>query len=524
MARRSGGRRARKAERAAPLAEAVKPVRPGQTGGQFQPLSADGVLAIADNAFNILESVGFADATPHCIETCTAAGAVLGDDGRLRMPRGLVEQTLLKARRNLVLHGQDPRWDLDLSGSRVHFSTAGAAVMLADSENRVYRESESQDLYDMARITDACEHIHMFQRTCVPRDAPDNYALDINTLYCSVMGTAKHVGSSWTVYQHLEKSFEMLHMIAGGEAEWRARPFVSQSNCFVVPPLKFATDAMECLRVAVEGGMPVLLLSAAQAGATAPAYLAGTVSQAWAECLGGLVYVNAIEPGAPAILGAWPFVSDLRTGAMSGGSPEQGLLSAACAQVGNHFDLPFGTACGMSDAKFPDFQAGAERAATVLAAALSGANIVYESAGMYASLLGTCPESLLLDNDILGSVGRAVRGIEVNADTLSFEEIERICCSGEGHYLGSGNTLQVMQSEYIYPDYSDRTSPTVWEELGKPVLLDLAIERTRELLGRHVPHHVSDEIDARIRAEFPIALSREAMGRGPSKALTDDPT
>ena len=316
-----------------------------------------------------------------------------------------------------------------------------------------------------------------------------------------------------SIAQHVEKSLQLLHMIAGGEAEWRARPFVSQSNCFVVPPLKFATDAMECLRVAVEGGMPVLLLSAGQAGATAPAYLAGTVSQAWAECLGGLVYVNAIKPGAPAILGTWPFVSDLRTGAMSGGSPEQGLLSAACAQLGNHFDLPFGTACGMSDAKFPDFQAGAERAATVLSAALSGANIVYEAAGMYASLLGTCPESLVLDNDVLGAAGRAVRGIEVNADTLSFAEIEHICSSGEGHYLGSGNTLQVMQSEYIYPDFSDRTSPTVWEELGKPVLLDRAIEKTRDILACHVPRHVSDEIDAHVRAEFPIFLARAAMGR-----------
>ncbi|MDE0224922.1 MAG: trimethylamine methyltransferase family protein, partial [Gammaproteobacteria bacterium] len=316
MARRSGGRRARKAQRAAPLAEAAKPVRPGHTGGQFQPLSATGVEAIVENAFRILDQVGFADATPHCIETCTAVGAVLGDDGRLRMPRSLVERTLQLARRNLVLHGQDPRWDLDLSGAKVHFSTAGAAVMVADSENDLYRDSEAQDLYDMARIADTCEHIHMFQRTCVPRDIADNYALDINTLYCCVMGTRKHVGSSWTIGPHVEKSLEMLHMIAGGEAEWRARPFVSQSNCFVVPPLKFATDALECLRVAVEGGMPVLLLSAGQAGATAPAYLAGTVSQAWAECLGGLVYVNAIEPGAPAILGAWPFVSDLRTGAM----------------------------------------------------------------------------------------------------------------------------------------------------------------------------------------------------------------
>ncbi len=513
MPRRSGGRRARRAERAAPLAEAIKPVRPGQTGGQYRPLSEAGVAAIADNAFRILADVGFADPTPHCIETCTAAGAVLGEDGRLRMPRNLVERTLEQARRNLVLHGQDPRNDLDLSGARVHFSTAGAAVMVADTEKNLYRDSMAQDLYDMARIVDTCEHIHMFQRTCVPRDIPDNFEMDINTLYCSVMGTSKHVGSSWTLPGHVEKSLEMLHLIAGGEDQWRARPFVSQSNCFVVPPMKFATDALECLRVAVEGGMPVLLLSAGQAGATTPAYLAGAVSQAWAECLGGLVYVNAIRPGAPAILGAWPFVSDLRTGAMSGGSPEQGLLSAACAQIGIHFDLPFGTACGMSDAKFPDFQAGAERAATVLSAALSGANIVYESAGMYASLLGTCPESLLLDNDVLGAIGRVTRGIEVNSDTLSFAEVQQICFSGEGHYLGSGNTLQVMQSEYIYPDFGDRNSPTVWEEQGKPVMLQKALEKTREILGRPAPRHVSDEIDSRLRSAFPIFLSPAAMGR-----------
>ena len=513
MSRRSGGREARRAARAAPLAEDAKPVRPGHSGGQYRPLSDEGVAAVVDNAFRILEQVGFADPTPHCIETCTAAGAILGDDGRLRMPRGLVEKTLQQARRNLTLYARDARYDIDLSGARVHFSTAGAAVQCADPENNLYRESTAQDLYDMARIADTCEHIHMFQRTCVPRDIVDNCELDINTLYCCLMGTSKHVGSSWTLPEHLEKSFEMLHRIAGGEDAWRARPFVSQSNCFVVPPMKFATDAMECLRVAVQGGMPVLLLSAGQAGATGPACLAGTVSQAWAECLGGLVYVNVIEPGAPAILGAWPFVSDLRTGAMSGGSPEQGLLSAACAQVGNHLDLPFGTACGMSDAKFPDFQAGAERASTVMSAALSGANIVYEAAGMYASLLSVCPESLLLDNDVLSGIGRAVRGIEVNPRTLSFDEINQVCVGGEGHYLGSSNTLQVMQSEYVYPALSDRNSPNVWEETGKPVHLEQAIAKKREILAGPAPRHISDELDAQLREDFPIFLSREEMGR-----------
>ena len=70
-----------------------------------------------------------------------------------------------------------------------------------------------------------------------------------------------------------------------------------------------------------------------------------------------------------------------------------------------------------------------------------------------------------------------------------------------------------MQSEYIYPDFSDRTSPNVWEEQGRPVLLHRAVEKTREILAHRAPRHVSDEIDARVRSEFPIFLSRAAMGR-----------
>ena len=514
MARRSGGRQARKALRSAPLADNNKPVHPGESGGQYKPLTDAGIAAINDTIYKILAEVGFNDATPHCVEACTSVGAVMGDDGRLRMPREVVDNALRQAEHNLVLHAQDPAYDLNVSGDRVHFSTGGAAVMIADPTNNLYRESESQDLYDMARIVDTCEHIHMFQRMCVLRDVSDNYEMDLNTTYCSVSGTSKHVGASWTHHTHLEKTLQMLHIIAGGEEQWRARPFVSQSNCFVVPPMKFAEEALECLRVAVEGGMPVLLLSAGQAGATTPACLAGAVSQAWAECLGGLVYVNAIKPGAPAILGAWPFVSDLRTGAMSGGSPEQGLLSAACAQMGLHFDLPFGTACGMSDSKFPDYQGGAERAYTVLPPALSGANIIYEAAGMYASLLGACPESLLLDNDVLGAALRITRGVEVNEKTLSFENVRDICMGGVGHYLGSDQTLAVMQSEYIYPDFGDRNSPNEWVEAGKPVLLEKAIEKRDEILGSYFPKHISDETDQKVREQFPIALTPQATGRG----------
>ena len=64
------------------------------------------------------------------------------------------------------------------------------------------------------------------------------------------------------------------------------------------------------------------------------------MAQQTAEVLAGIVYVNLLNPGHPATFGALPFVSDLRTGAMSGGSAEQGLLMAACAQMARFYDIP----------------------------------------------------------------------------------------------------------------------------------------------------------------------------------------
>ncbi len=183
--------------------------------------------------------------------------------------------------------------------------------------------------------------------------------------------------------------------------------------------------------------------------------------------------------------------------------------------MGNYLGLPTGTACGMVDSKLPDFQAGTERASTATAAALAGANIIYESAGMYASLLGTCPESLVLDNDVLGACMRMVKGITVNEETLGLEMIKDVCLNERGHYLGSEETLQVMQTEYLYPDLFNRMSPTDWADAGAPDALDEAFRKTQEILRTHVPMHVSDEIDRKVRAEFPIFLSREQIGRSP---------
>ena len=278
-----------------------------------------------------------------------------------------------------------------------------------------------------------------------------------------------------------------------------------------MPPLKFAYDACLCLETAVHGGMPVLLLSAGQAGATAPAALATALVQETAECLAGLVYVNAIKRGAPAIFGTWCFVSDLRTGAMSGGSPEQALLSAASAQLSRFYDLTGGTASGMSDAKLPDMQAGYEKAYNHALVGNAGANLIYESGGMLASLLGFSLEGLIIDNDLIGAVQRTIKGIDVSDEALSLETMRKVCLEGPGHYLGADQTLQLMQREYVYPSVGDRKSPNEWVEQGRPSAVDLAARKLGSILASHYPDHIPESVDSAIRERLPIRLPREAM-------------
>ena len=504
--RRSGGRAARHALRAAPLTDDVKPIRPGMSGGQYKPLTDAQVLQIHEAALTALEEIGLADAPPSGVEILTGAGAILGDDGRIRFPRALVEDMLTKAAKSITLCGRDPRHDMDLSGSRVHYGTAGAAVHVVDVHGNEYRESTLQDLHDAARIADRLENIHFLQRPMVARDVSDNREMDLNSVYACATGTTKHIGVSFTEPDFVPDALKLLHMIAGGEDAWRARPFMSNSNCFVVPPMKFATESCQVMEQCIAGGMPVLLLSAGMAGATAPSTVAGAIVQAVSECLAGIVYVNAIKPGHPAIFGTWPFGLDLRTGAMTVGSGEQALLSAGCSQMHKFYGLPGGAAAGASDSKMPDMQAGWEQMCSNVMTGLSGLNMVYEAAGMHASLLGFCLESLILSDDLIGQAQRCVRGIEVNDETLSLDAMREVCLGGPGHYLGTDQTLSRMEADHVYPSLGDRTSPKEWAEVGKPNLLKKATARKEEILSQPSAAALSPDVDLAIRNAFKIHL------------------
>src|SRR6476620_4456952 len=103
ISRRRGGREARKALRARPIPREEAAVRPGMEGGKYKPLSDRDMERIHESALTLLETVGFGQAMPSCVELLTAKGAFMNEHGRLCFPRALIEDTLAGCARNFVL-------------------------------------------------------------------------------------------------------------------------------------------------------------------------------------------------------------------------------------------------------------------------------------------------------------------------------------------------------------------------------------------------------------------------------------
>ncbi len=506
--RRRGGRHGRRAAGAAASRKAA--IGPGLEGGAYRPLGEHDIERIHRTALDVLENVGVGNPIPEVSEPALARGCRINEHGRLCFPPALIEDVIAGAAREFVLHGRERRHDLWVGGTRTHFATSGDAVSVLDMETGRYRPSTLVDLYDLVRLVDRLDNIHAFGQMVIPTDISDVLVQEINVVYACAAGTTKHFSLSMEA-GNVDGAVALGDMVLGGEGRFRERPFFTISGCPIVSPLRFVGESCRLMLAAARAGASCNPIVAAQAGGTAPAALAGALVQGVAETLTCLAMVNFVSPGHAVIFSNWPFVTDLRTGSFSGGGGEEALLNAAAAQIGRFYDLPRCVAAGMTDAKLPDNQAGYEKGMATALAGLAGANLVYESAGMLGSLMGCAFESLVIDNDMLGAVQRAVRGIEVTDETLSFDVI-RDTALGPRHYLGHAQTRAMMDSEYVYPEVGDRTSQNAWEAAGSPDVRERARARAREILASHYPSTIDAATDRALRARFSIRLPRHAMG------------
>jgi len=474
-------------------------------GGKFRVLSEEQVEKIHQAALEVLERVGLRVESEKFLKIYSDLGAKADfKTGIVKIPPKVVEEALKVVPHRVVLYGRRPEHTMELSDAKVYLGTGGAAVRIIDLEAGEARPTTLQDQADLAFLVENLENVHFFQCPVVCTDVPKE-ALTVNSFYAALSGTTKHVQESATSPRAVDQVVELAALIAGGEGELLARPFISFVCSWMISPLKVDVGVAEVLRRVVERGLPVALSSAPVTGATAPATLAGLLTLVHAEELSGIVLVQGIREGAPVLYGPVPGATNFRTMGYVGGAVEAGLMNAAAVQLARHIGVPIYSDAGLTEAKAPDIQAGYEKAANIVLVALAGGNFIHHAAGMLESMLAVAPEQYVIDDDICGMALRALAGIRVDDETTAVEVIEEVGPGGD--FLTHPHTLKFARSgEFFIPKTADRGLRADWERAGRRNTRDRAREIARGILARPRPRLIPEEIDHKIRSSFPILL------------------
>ena len=392
----------------------MKPV----AGGQYRPLTEEGIRKIHDAALTLLSEVGVEVNSGRAYEKLRQCGAVADSATRIvKLPRSVVEEAIDRAPKSIVLCGREEKHDLYCEGSNVYLGTGGTALNVIDIETDQKRLSLLRDVAEIARLCDALENVHFVVLPVYPNDLGPA-EVDVNRFYASMRNCSKHLMGGVFTLQGARDTIRMAEMIAGGTKALRERPFISFITC-VMSPLKIDATYGDILCLVAEAGVPLAIPAEPLSGATGPVSLAGMLAGIHAETLSGLVLTQLVNPGTPVLYACTASSTDLRTMGYTSGSVEMGLINAGAAQMAQFLKLPNYTTAGMSDSKVVDVQNGYEKAMTDILVALAGSNFIHDAAGLIEFALTASYKQYVIDDEIIGMTMRAVRGIDVSDETIA---------------------------------------------------------------------------------------------------------
>ncbi len=475
----------------------------GGTTIGIAPLQESQIADIHNAALRVLANVGVEVTDPEIRNHLTGFGAK-AEGTRVRFEASLIDKALERAPSQFTLYARGEHPPLELGAGEVYLGTGGAAIRMLDMESGAFRESTLRDLADLAWIVEKLEHIQFFLRPVIARDVPDQ-ELDENTLYACLANTQKHVTLAAGSPDSVDRLVYMASLLAGGEEALKARPFISFTCSWMVSPLRVDTGVARVLERVIEHGFPVMLSSAPMTGSTAPASLAGLLTQVHAEELSGVVLAQAIRSGAPVLYGPVPAAASFRTMAYLGGAVESGLMNAASVQLAHHVGLPIYSDAGLTEAKEGDVQAGYEKATNLLLVTLAGGDFIHHAAGMLDSMLGVAPEQYVIDNDICGMALRAREGIRVDEETIAEELLGKV--GPGGNFLAQHHTVKMARSrEYFQPRSAVREALQDWQKNGGVGARQRAKGVVSEILAQERPRFVPEDVEGQIRDDFQIRL------------------
>jgi trimethylamine--corrinoid protein Co-methyltransferase len=414
-------------------------------------------------------------------------------------PPAVVEKYRAMLPPSFTFRGRDPGFDRIIPQDGPILVTGSSAPDLIDPLTGRERRARSSDIARIAHLINELPAYDVFSVSTLADDAPPGQ-FTLARLYPALKHCLKPIRSTTKDMEDIEAVMRLLYAIAGGEAAYMERPFVTHHFCPVVSPLTMDTLSTDAIIYFSGKGLPVYPSIVPNAGLTSPMSMAGTLAQGNAEFLAAAVLMQMAREGTPTIYASLPTVADMRTGAYASGGIECGMLHMAFAQMARFYNVPSGGYIGLTNSKINDAQSGYETGMSAVAGLLGGADM-FNMGGLLDALKAFDFAKAVIDDEIFQMLKRLKRGLTFNDEELALDVIAQV--KPGGSFMMNPHTTKRMKSEALLPKLADRDARTIWEKKGAPDTFVRAMRRVREILSKPSSALFPAEVEIRIRAEFP---------------------
>ena len=154
---------------------------------------------------------------------------------------------------------------------------------------------------------------------------------------------------------------------------------------------------------------------------------------------------------------------DMRTTIRPFGRPEMAIANVMTAQLARRYGASFSGHAGLSDAKLPSAEAGAQKALTAIPTLIAGGSL-WMDAGLLSIDEVYSPVQMILDNELLSALKRFVHEFHVDEETIGLQTI--LEAGPGGHFLDKLHTVHHFRDEHWNPDIWSRHMLRPWMEAG----------------------------------------------------------
>ena len=465
---------------------------------KLEILTPEDVSRIHAATLEVIESVGVRFPSKKALEIWEAHGAKIDWEHQVVRAQGnLIEEALKKAPPAYALGARDPAQDLSLDGNHVYVGTDGCGVEIIDLLSGERRRSQLSDVVDISRIADALPEVAFHWVPLSAQDCPP-HSRSLHEIFAIWQNSTKHVQTE-SVYSEAESraAVEMAAVLAGSRPALRQRPLLSIMQC-TASPLGQDGGSLDAALIAAEAGLPVGFMTMAACLTTGPATMAGNLVVGNAEVISALALIELAYPGAPVFYAAAQTASDLRTGAYTGGGPEDFLFGAATNILSDFYKVPLSMGSFATGAKEPNWQAGLENSLSTLMACLTMSDMLLGVGFLHGSRIWSY-QQMMLDCETFSIVQKMMAGIPVDDETLALDTIKAV--GPGGNFLTQKHTRKHMRDIWL-PHYLDRRPYNIWEENGDDART-WATDSARKILAEHQV----EPLDRRVAQEIAGIIS-----------------